>query len=184
MAAKKRVQVRVDSTIKKEAADILSAMGLTVSDAVSLLLTRVAQERALPFEPLIPNATTIQATKDARTGKVEPVAIEASRDSIMSASSGRPPCTKVNADHYTYSVTWSPEDGEHVGLCTEFPWLSWLDKTPEATLKGIRHAVMDVVADMRAKGERAPVPLTPSPACAVKSCSAATTRHNMQSKKL
>ena len=39
-------------------------------------------------------------------------------------------------DHYTYRVTWSPEDGEHVGLCAEFPSLSWLARTPEAALKG------------------------------------------------
>src|SRR5450830_1095471 len=44
----------------------------------------------------------------------------------------------MNIKHYTYRVTWSPEDGEHVGLCAEFPSLSWLAKTPEAALKGIR----------------------------------------------
>ena len=49
-------------------------MGLTVSDAVRLLLTRVAQDKTLPFEPLIPNETTIQAMKDARAGKVTKVA--------------------------------------------------------------------------------------------------------------
>lgn len=38
----------------------------------------------------------------------------------------------MSADHYTYRVTWSAEDGEHVGLCAEFPSLSWLAKTPEA----------------------------------------------------
>lgn len=44
----------------------------------------------------------------------------------------------MNIQHYTYRVTWSPEDGEHVGLCTEFASLSWLAKTPEAALKGIQ----------------------------------------------
>lgn len=62
----------------------------------------------------------------------------------------------MNIKHYTYRVTWSPEDGEHVGLCAEFPSLSWLAKTPEAALKGISKVVADVVADMQANGE--PVP--------------------------
>jgi predicted HicB family RNase H-like nuclease len=65
----------------------------------------------------------------------------------------------MSVDHYTYRVTWSPEDGEHVGLCAEFPSLSWLAKTPEAALKGIRQVVADVVADMAATGETIPVPL-------------------------
>ena len=38
----------------------------------------------------------------------------------------------MTQDHFTYRVTWSPEDGEHVGLCAEFPSLSWLAATPEA----------------------------------------------------
>lgn len=70
MAANQLVQARIDGAIKQEAATVLAAMGLTVSDAVRLLLTKVAQEKALPFEPLIPNTTTIQAMKDARAGRV------------------------------------------------------------------------------------------------------------------
>lgn len=65
----------------------------------------------------------------------------------------------MSVDHYTYRVTWSAEDDEHVGLCAEFPSLSWLAKTPEAALKGIRQVVMDAVADMQASGEQAPAPL-------------------------
>jgi predicted HicB family RNase H-like nuclease len=65
----------------------------------------------------------------------------------------------MSVDHYTYRVTWSPEDGEHVGLCAEFPSLSWLAATPEAALKGIRKVVGEVVADMRASGEDIPAPL-------------------------
>lgn len=65
----------------------------------------------------------------------------------------------MSADHYTYRVTWSPEDGEHVGLCAEFPSLSWLAKTPETALKGVRQVVADAVADMRANGEEVPLPL-------------------------
>jgi DNA-damage-inducible protein J len=71
MAANQLVQTRIDGAIKEEAATVLAAMGLTVSDAVRLLLTRVAHEKALPFEPLTPNKTTIQAMKDARAGKVK-----------------------------------------------------------------------------------------------------------------
>jgi predicted HicB family RNase H-like nuclease len=62
----------------------------------------------------------------------------------------------MNIQHYTYRVTWSPEDDEHVALCVEFPSLSWLAETPEAALKGIQKVVAEVVDDMRANGE--PVP--------------------------
>ena len=48
----------------------------------------------------------------------------------------------TNADHYTYRVTWSPEDGEYVGLCMEFPSLSWLAQTLESALAGIRDVVV------------------------------------------
>ena len=65
----------------------------------------------------------------------------------------------MSVDHYTYRVTWSAEDGEHVGLCTEFPSLSWLAATPEAALQGIRGIVSEAVADMQAAGEAIPVPL-------------------------
>ena len=64
------VQARVDGEIKEEAAAVLAAMGLTVSDAVRLLLTRVAREKALPFAPLVPNAATIAAMKEARAGNL------------------------------------------------------------------------------------------------------------------
>ena len=62
----------------------------------------------------------------------------------------------MTQDHFTYRVTWSPEDGEHVGLCAEFPSLSWLAATPEGALAGIRRLVADVVRDMTANGERCP----------------------------
>jgi predicted HicB family RNase H-like nuclease len=65
----------------------------------------------------------------------------------------------MHNDHYTYRVTWSAEDNEHVGLCAEFPSLSWLGKTPEDALKGIRKTVADVVVDMRKSGEDVPVAL-------------------------
>lgn len=59
-------------------------------------------------------------------------------------------------DHYTYRVTWSEEDGEYVGLCAEFPSLSWLASTPENALKGIRQVVAEVVKDLRESGEYVP----------------------------
>ena len=62
-------------------------------------------------------------------------------------------------DHYTYWVTWSPEDGEHVGLCSEFPLLSWLASTSNEALAGIRRLVNDVVVDMEETGERPPASL-------------------------
>ncbi len=60
---------------------------------------------------------------------------------------------------YTYRVTWSEEDKEYVGLCAEFPSLSWLARTPEAALKGIRRLVNKVVADMTRNAEAIPEPI-------------------------
>ena len=62
-------------------------------------------------------------------------------------------------DHYTYRVTWSEEDQEYVGLCAEFPSLSWLAKGQEPALKGIRKLVAEVVTDLKAEGEPIPEPL-------------------------
>lgn len=62
-------------------------------------------------------------------------------------------------DRFTYRLTWSEDDGEHVGLCVEFPSLSWLAQTPEAALKGIRKVVGEVVADLQQSGEAVPEPL-------------------------
>jgi predicted HicB family RNase H-like nuclease len=61
-------------------------------------------------------------------------------------------------DHYTYRVTWSEEDEEYIGLCAEFPSLSWLAGTPEEALKGIRQVIAEVVEDMKASGEKIPQP--------------------------
>ena len=68
MPANAVVRARIDEHIKEEATAVLAAMGLTVSDAFRILLTRVAREKALPFEPLVPNATTIEAMKETRRG--------------------------------------------------------------------------------------------------------------------
>ena len=65
----------------------------------------------------------------------------------------------IENDHYTYRVTWSEDDKEYVGLCAEFPSLSWLDESPEKALKGIRQIVSDVVIDMNKSGEKIPDPI-------------------------
>ena len=62
-------------------------------------------------------------------------------------------------DRYTYRVTWSEDDNEYVGLCAEFPSLSWLSPTPEATLKGIRKLVAEIVTDMKSNNENIPEPI-------------------------
>lgn len=62
-------------------------------------------------------------------------------------------------DRYTYRVTWSEEDNEYVGLCAEFPSLSWLASIPEAALRGIRKVVAEVVAELEANGEPVPAPI-------------------------
>jgi predicted HicB family RNase H-like nuclease len=65
----------------------------------------------------------------------------------------------IKDDRYTYRVTWSEEDHEYVGLCAEFPSLSWLARTPEEALKGIRKVIADVVKDMKKNNEPIPEPL-------------------------
>jgi predicted HicB family RNase H-like nuclease len=66
----------------------------------------------------------------------------------------------VNYDHYTYRVTWSSEDQEFVGLCAEFPNLSYLHENRNATLEGITNLVRDIVLDMETNGEEIPEPIT------------------------
>ena len=71
MAANALVQTRINAAVKAEASAVLATMGLTVSDAVRLLLTRVAHDKALPFEPFRPNAETIAAMEEARAGNLK-----------------------------------------------------------------------------------------------------------------
>lgn len=75
MSANAVVRARIDERIKEEATVVLAAMGLTVSDAFRLMLTRVAREKSLPFDPLVPNAETIEAMKEARRDKLEAVTL-------------------------------------------------------------------------------------------------------------
>ena len=69
MTANTVVRARIDERVKKEAEAVLASIGLTVSDAFRLMMVRIATERALPFQPLIPNDETIEAMKAARRGE-------------------------------------------------------------------------------------------------------------------
>jgi DNA-damage-inducible protein J len=71
MSAKAVVRARIDERIKEEASTVLATMGLSVSDAFRIMLTRIALEKALPFEPLVPNETTIAAMREARAGNLK-----------------------------------------------------------------------------------------------------------------
>jgi DNA-damage-inducible protein J len=70
MPANDVVRARIDAKTKAEAAAVLATIGLTVSDAFRLLIIRVAQDKAMPFEPLIPNANTIAAMEESRRGEL------------------------------------------------------------------------------------------------------------------
>ncbi len=70
MAENSVVRARIDARLKEEAAAVLAAMGLTVSDAFRLMMVRIARDKAMPFEPLVPNAETIEAIKAARRGEL------------------------------------------------------------------------------------------------------------------
>jgi DNA-damage-inducible protein J len=70
MSANDVVRARIDAKTKAEAAAVLATIGLTVSDAFRLLLIRVARDKALPFEPLIPNAETIAAMEESMRGEL------------------------------------------------------------------------------------------------------------------
>ncbi len=80
------VRARIDEATKTEAAAVLATMGLSLSDAFRLLLKRVAAEKALPFEPLVPNAETVEAMKAARRGEL--VAIGSLDDLFQDLNAG------------------------------------------------------------------------------------------------
>ena len=63
-------------------------------------------------------------------------------------------------DRYTYRVTWSEEDDEYVGLCAELPSLSWLEKSPERALSGVRKLVRETIADLKKSKEVVPDPIS------------------------
>ena len=80
------VRARINEDIKNEASAVLNAMGLTVSDAFRLMMVKIAKEKALPFEPLVPNKETIEAMKSARRGE------------LVTAGPPRKLLTSLNAD--------------------------------------------------------------------------------------
>lgn len=67
---------------------------------------------------------------------------------------------ELKSDRYTYRITWSDEDKEYVGLCVEFPSLSWLAKSQKDALIGIRNVVEETIRDMKNSGESPPLPLS------------------------
>ena len=67
------VRARIDQKVKDDATAVLDAIGLTVSDAFRLMMVRIAAEKRLPFEPLVPNAETIEAMKATRRGEATSV---------------------------------------------------------------------------------------------------------------
>ena len=70
------------------------------------------------------------------------------------------PKMPIQSDRYIYRIIWSEEDKEYVGLCVEFPSLSWLAESPEAALLGIREVVKEAIKDMKDSGECPPTPLS------------------------
>jgi predicted HicB family RNase H-like nuclease len=68
--------------------------------------------------------------------------------------------TPIKSNLYTYRVFWSEEDKEYIGLCAEFPSLSWLADTQEKALSGISKLVTEVLIDMASNNETAPLPLS------------------------
>lgn len=101
------VRARIDPQIKEEASAVLAAMGLTVSDAFRLLLTRVAQEKALPFEPLVPNETTIAAMREARAGHLKGFDPEPTRGHHSARHSRHEKGAKIGPFHGLFR-SWSP----------------------------------------------------------------------------
>ncbi len=86
MSSNAVVRARIDEHLKEEAAAVLAAMGLTVSDAFRLMMVRIAADKALPFEPLTPNAETIAAMKAARRGQL--VTVDPADSLIASLNAG------------------------------------------------------------------------------------------------
>ena len=70
MAINSEVTTQIDSAVKDAATNVLADMGLTISDAIRLMLIKVAREHKLPFDPLIPNEETIEAMNESRRGNL------------------------------------------------------------------------------------------------------------------
>ncbi|ENE6639042.1 type II toxin-antitoxin system RelB/DinJ family antitoxin [Salmonella enterica] len=68
MAANALVRARIDENLKNQAADVLAGMGLTISDLMRITLTKVAREKALPFDMRVPNELTAQTIENSEAG--------------------------------------------------------------------------------------------------------------------
>ena len=85
------IRARIDPRIKEDATAVLNTIGLTVSDAMRLLMVRIAAEKRLPFAPLVPNAETIAAIEEARRGELTYVAsVEELRDHLSRDNTNDP----------------------------------------------------------------------------------------------
>lgn len=82
MVANALVTTRVNEHIKQEASEVLETMGLTVSDAVRLMLTKIAREKALPFDIWQPNEKTLAALREAESGNLRNLLLEEARAEI------------------------------------------------------------------------------------------------------
>jgi predicted RNase H-like HicB family nuclease len=108
-------------------------------------------------------ATTASIIKHWQEGKASGTAVPLNLSETRKEAQQRLKKT-MSRDRYTYRVTWSQEDSKHLGLCLEFPSLSWVAATPEEALSGIHKIVADVIVDMQSSGESAPQPLPASQA--------------------
>lgn len=99
MAAKQLVQAQIDGAIKAQAEVVLATLGLTVSDAVRLMLTRVACDGVFPFDPLMPNAVTIVAMMQAHAGDTVKVGnITELMVDLHADENSEAPCSSVEPD--------------------------------------------------------------------------------------
>jgi DNA-damage-inducible protein J len=74
MPANAVVRARIDEKTKKKATAVLKSIGLTPSAAFRLMMTRIAKERQMPFDLIVPNAETVEAMKAGLRGEVTTVA--------------------------------------------------------------------------------------------------------------
>ncbi len=91
------VRARIDQKTKEEAEAVLAEIGLTLSDAVRLMMIRIAREGAMPFNPLVPNDETIAAMREARAGKLEKVGSGSIDDLLSDIDAGDPDDKEIPA---------------------------------------------------------------------------------------
>lgn len=150
------VSVRYDRRVSRLVLTLASGLELGVPPKLIVALAHARQED-LAVVKLTPSGLGIHFPKlDAD------LYIPALLEDFLGSKRRMPKATTAHTLRpFTFRVTWSPEDGEHVGMCDEFPSLSWLSSSPESALKGIRRLVAEAVADMQAAGELVPVGADP-----------------------